>query len=71
MPSPTVLGGLTRVVCLANLWDCYSSKKDLSGNNAELFLEIGGWKTRLSGRELKFSEDERFILEDQHGIHYL
>jgi phosphoadenosine phosphosulfate reductase len=29
-----------------------SSSKDLSGNNAKKFLENGGWKTRLSGREL-------------------
>ena len=26
MPSPTVSGGLTRVVCLANLLDCYNYK---------------------------------------------
>ena len=36
-----------------------NSSKDLSGNNARVFLETGGWKTRLSGRELKFWEEER------------
>lgn len=41
-----------------------NSSKDLSGANAERFIEIGGWKTRLSGRELKFSEDERFQFEE-------
>ena len=41
-----------------------NSKKDLSGDNAAHFLETGGWKTRLSGRELKFSEDELFEFED-------
>lgn len=42
-----------------------NSSKDLSGNNAKKFIEIGGWKTRFSGRELKFSEDERFVFEDK------
>jgi phosphoadenosine phosphosulfate reductase len=42
-----------------------NSAKDLSGNNAEKFMDIGGWKTRLSGRELKFSEDERFGFEEK------
>lgn len=41
-----------------------NSSKDLSGSNAERFIEIGGWKTRLSGRELRFSEDERFQFEE-------
>lgn len=42
-----------------------TSKKDLSGNNAKDFLETGGWKTRLTGRELKFSEEERFKFEER------
>lgn len=41
-----------------------NSSKDLSGENAKKFMDIGGWKTRLSGRELKFSEDERFSFEE-------
>ncbi|MBP3458815.1 MAG: phosphoadenosine phosphosulfate reductase family protein [Lachnospiraceae bacterium] len=41
-----------------------NSAKDLSGDNAKKFMDIGGWKTRLSGRELKFSEDERFTFEE-------
>ena len=41
-----------------------NSIKDLSGDNERIFLETGGWKTRLSGRELKFSEDERFEYEE-------
>lgn len=44
-----------------------TSKKDLSGKNAQEFLEIGGWKTRLSGRELKFAEEERFKFEEQRN----
>lgn len=42
-----------------------NSSKDLSGTNAEKFIEVGGWKTRLSGRELKFSEEERFQFEEK------
>ena len=42
-----------------------TSKKDLSGMNAQQFLETGGWKTRLTGRELCFSEEERFMFEEQ------
>lgn len=41
-----------------------NSAKDLSGVNAKKFIETGGWKTRLSGRELKISEDERFTYEE-------
>lgn len=41
-----------------------NSSKDLSGNNAKLFLETGGWKSRFSGRELKISEENRFSLEE-------
>ena len=37
-----------------------NSSKDLSGDNAKHFIEIGGWKTRMSGRELLIAEDERF-----------
>lgn len=44
-----------------------NSAKDLSGENAKRFIEIGGWKTRLSGRELKYTEDERFIYEEKKG----
>ena len=42
-----------------------NSSKDLSGSNAERFIEVGGWKTRLSGRELKFAEEERFQFEEK------
>ena len=42
-----------------------NSAKDLSGKNYEKFMDVGGWKTRLSGRELKFSEDERFGFEEK------
>ena len=41
-----------------------NSAKDLSGDNAKIFLETGGWKSRLSGRELKFSEEDRFQLNE-------
>lgn len=44
-----------------------TSRKDLSGENAQRFLENGGWKTRLSGRELVFSEEERFSFEEKKG----
>ncbi len=44
-----------------------NSSKDLSGSNAEKFIEVGGWKTRLSGRELKFTEEERFSFEEKPG----
>ena len=46
-----------------------NSNKDLTGKNRDIFLEGGGWKTRLSGRELKYSEDERFDFEDTN--HFL
>lgn len=46
-----------------------NSNKDLSGNNAKIFLETGGWKTRLSGRELKFSENERFNYKETKHFH--
>lgn len=42
-----------------------NSAKDLSGDNSKRFMDVGGWKTRLSGRELKFSEDERFGFEEK------
>lgn len=41
-----------------------TSSKDLSGDNWKTFLDIGGWKTRFSGRELKISEDERFLFSE-------
>lgn len=45
-----------------------TSSKDLSGNNRQLFLDTGGWKTRMSGRELSFTEEERFSysVDDQY-----
>ena len=46
-----------------------NSSKDLSGDNAVKFLEIGGWKTRLSGRELGFTEEELFEFDE--GKQYL
>lgn len=42
-----------------------NSSKDLSGDNAKRFMEIGGWKTRLSGRELRLNEEERFSYEEK------
>ena len=56
--------------CFPELVDEYceritqNSAKDLSGENAKIFLETGGWKSRLSGRELKFSEEDRFQLNE-------
>lgn len=44
-----------------------NSSKDLSGENAKRFIEIGGWKTRLSGRELKYSEEDRYTYEENNG----
>ena len=46
-----------------------TSKKDLSGPNRNLFLETGGWKSRLTGRELVFSEKERVESEENAGTH--
>lgn len=40
-----------------------TSAKDMSGTNARLFLDIGGWKARYSGRELSVKEDERVWFE--------
>lgn len=40
-----------------------TSGKDLSGNNAKLFLETGSWKIRYSGRELAINENERYWFE--------
>lgn len=57
--------------CFQEIVDLYSNKivqnsnKDLSGNNAAKFLETGGWKTRLSGRELKYSEEDLFKFEEE------
>lgn len=45
-----------------------NSQKDLSGDNAARFLESGGWKTRLSGRELKFSQEELFEFDEEKGL---
>ena len=56
--------------CFPELVDEYceritqNSAKDLSGDNAIIFLETGGWKSRLSGRELKLSEEDRFQLNE-------
>ena len=61
--------------CLTEPVDSYceriieNSSKDLSGNNAQLFREAGGWKARLSSRELKFAEDERFECEENESYH--
>ena len=61
--------------CFPDLVDKFCRKitdnsiKDLSGDNERLFLETGGWKTRLSGRELKFSENERFEYEETKYLH--
>lgn len=40
-----------------------TSAKDMSGTNARLFLDIGGWKARYSGRELAIKEDEKVWFE--------
>lgn len=45
-----------------------NSSKDLSGDNARAFLDTGGWKTRLSGRELNINEKERFELVTEKNI---
>ena len=56
--------------CFPELVDEYceritqNSAKDLSGDNAKISLETGGWKSRLSGRELKFPEEDRFQLNE-------
>lgn len=61
--------------CFPEVVDMYcnkivsNSQKDLSGNNATTFLETGGWKTRLSGRELRFTESERFEYEETKQYH--
>lgn len=45
-----------------------TSKKDLNDGRGDLFLETGGWKMRVSGRELKF-KDERFTaIEEKTGF---
>ncbi len=44
-----------------------TSGKDLSGENRKRFFDIGAWKTRFSGRELKFTEEERFLFEEKPG----
>ncbi|MBR3817932.1 MAG: phosphoadenosine phosphosulfate reductase family protein [Clostridia bacterium] len=62
-------------VCFPEIVDKFSnlitenSSKDLSGDNKKLFLEVGGWKTRLSGRELKFTEEERFTYSTTSKYH--
>lgn len=38
--------------------------KDLSGDNRKIFLETGGWKGRLSGRELKNTPSERVVFKE-------
>ena len=50
-----------------------TSGKDLSGSNANLFLNIGGWKTRFSGRELAIKENERvsFELNKDSVVYYV
>jgi len=45
-----------------------TSRKDLSGNNGIRFLEEGSWKARISGRELSFSEEERFSFEEGNSV---
>lgn len=60
--------------CFPEIVDSYcdkiikNSSKDLSGDNRKIFLEIGGWKTRLSGRELQFTEEELFEFEENKQI---
>lgn len=41
-----------------------TSNKDLSGDNCKIFLENGGWKARLTGRELNFSEEEKVEFQE-------
>lgn len=59
--------------CFPELVDNYTdvilgtSAKDLSGDNAKLFLECGGWKTRLSGRELSVNEKDRVVFSESAG----
>lgn len=44
-----------------------TSSKDLGGKSAQSFMECGGWKTRLSGRELKFAEPDRVSVTHEEG----
>lgn len=44
-----------------------TSAKDLSGPNKDRFFDTGAWKTRLSGRELTFNEEERFHFVEKEG----
>lgn len=42
-----------------------TTRKDMSGVNRERFLNTGGWKARLSGRELSIKEEERVEVEEK------
>ncbi len=42
-----------------------TTRKDMSGTNREFFLNTGGWKARLSGRELIVKEEERVVVEEK------
>ena len=74
-PNSTEKHEFIKRQCFPELVDMFCRKitansiKDLSGDNERIFLETGGWKTRLSGRELKFSEDERFEYEETKQFH--
>lgn len=46
-----------------------NSSKDLSGENWKYFIEIGGWKTRTSGRELSITENERYEFINNKNEH--
>ena len=47
-----------------------SSKKDLNNGRDKEFLETGGWKMRVTGRELKIN-DERIVWEERkNGMYF-
>lgn len=43
-----------------------TSKKDLNDGRDKFFLENGGWKMRVSGRELKFSDERITVREEKN-----
>lgn len=45
-----------------------TSKKDLQDGRGKIFLETGGWKMRVSGRELKFNDEKFVATEEKKGF---
>ncbi len=48
-----------------------NTRKDMSGENRETFLNTGGWKARLSGRELRVKEEERVVVEEKKNATHI